>query len=58
MVTYYDYDSVCTAIDTEIYKLVTHEMLRRQCTYFLNTMLVGAIMEDDTIRGVITKAGR
>ena len=23
----YDYDSICTAIDTEIYKLVTFEML-------------------------------
>ena len=61
MVTYYDYDSVCTAIDTEIYKLVTHEMLAEAGVHiFLNTMLVDAIMEDDTIRGVITesRAGR
>ena len=55
--TYYDYDSVCTAIDTEIYKLVTHEMLAEAgVEMFLNTMLVGAIMDDDTIRGVIVES--
>lgn len=60
-VTYYDYDSVCTAIDTEIYKLVTHEMLVEADVHlFLNTMLVGAIMSGDTVKGVITesRAGR
>ena len=30
MLAHYDYDSVCTAIDTEIYKLVTMETLRKR----------------------------
>ena len=39
----YDYDSVCTAIDTEIYKRVTLEMLDEAgVVLLLNTMLVGA----------------
>jgi hypothetical protein len=61
MLTHYDYDSVCTAIDTEIYKLVTHEMLEEAGVHvYLNTLLTGAVMEEDTIRGVITesRAGR
>uniref|UniRef100_S0DDI8 FAD-dependent oxidoreductase n=1 Tax=termite gut metagenome TaxID=433724 RepID=S0DDI8_9ZZZZ len=61
MVTFYDYDSICTAIDTEIYKLVTHEMIVEAGVHlFLNTMLTGAIMDGDTIRGVMTesRAGR
>ena len=59
--TFYDYDSVCTAIDTEIYKLVTHEMLAEAGVHlFLNTLLAGAIVEGDTIRGVLaeSRAGR
>ncbi len=49
----YDYDSVATVIDTELYKLVTMQMLEeargRMC---LNTMLVDA----KTDSGVIKKA--
>ena len=57
MMTCYDYDSVCTAIDTEIYKLVTHEMLAEAgVNLFLNTMLVGAIMDGDSIQGVIVES--
>jgi hypothetical protein len=53
----YDYDSVCTAIDTEIYKLVTLEMLEEAgVTLFLNTLLVGAIVEQGRIRGVLVES--
>ncbi len=44
---YYDYDSVCTAIDTEIYKRVSLEMLAEAgVKLYLNTMLVDAITSD------------
>lgn len=57
MSAYYDYDSVCTAIDTEIYKLVTNEMLDEAgVKIFLNTLLVGAVKEGDTIRAVLTES--
>lgn len=53
----YDYDSVCTAIDTELYKLVTFEMLDEAGVFIcVNTLLVGAIMEGPRIRGVITES--
>ncbi|MFL7807814.1 MAG: FAD-dependent oxidoreductase [Anaerolineae bacterium] len=57
----YDYDSVCTAIDTELYKLVTLEMLEEAgVTLFLNTLVVGAIAEAGRIRGVLieSRSGR
>jgi hypothetical protein len=57
----YNYDSVCTAIDTEIYKLVTFEMLvEAGVTCAMNTLLAGAIMEGSRIKGVIaeSRAGR
>jgi hypothetical protein len=53
----YDYDSVCTAIDTEMYKLTTLEMLEEAgVTMALNTLLVGAIVEGSRVRGVITES--
>jgi glycine/D-amino acid oxidase-like deaminating enzyme len=57
----YDYDSVCTAIDTELYKLVTLEMLTEAgVSLFLNTTVVGAIREGSRLQGAITesRAGR
>lgn len=57
----FDYDSVCTAIDTEMYKLVAFEMLAEAgVSVWVNTMLTGAIAEDGALRGVITEshAGR
>ncbi len=57
----FDYDSVCTAIDTELYKLVTLEMLAESgVTLYLNTTVVAAIREGSRIQGVITesRAGR
>ena len=53
----YDYDSVCTAIDTEIYKLITLEMLGEAgVTLYLNTLLVDAIVEEGWVRGVIAES--
>jgi hypothetical protein len=53
----FDYDSVCTAIDTEIYKLVAFEMLREAgVSVWVNTLLVDAIMEGGTVRGVVTES--
>jgi len=53
----YDYDSVCTAIDTEMYKLVTFEMLDEARVFIcVNTLLAGAIMDGPRIRGVITES--
>lgn len=57
MERYYDYDSVCTAVDTEIYKRVTLEMLAEAgVDLYLNTLLVGAVKEGDRITGVITES--
>ncbi len=57
----FDFDSVCTAVDVELYKLITLQMLEesgvRLC---LNTMLVGAGVEDGTISHVVceSRSGR
>lgn len=53
----YDYDSICTAIDTEIYKLVTFEMLEEAgvCVY-VNTLLAGAIADGSRLEGVIAES--
>jgi hypothetical protein len=53
----YDYDSVCTAVDTEIYKRVTFEMLEEAgVTVAVNTLLAGAIMDGSRLRGVIAES--
>ncbi|HUT31511.1 MAG TPA: FAD-dependent oxidoreductase [Sedimentisphaerales bacterium] len=57
----YDYDSVCTAIDTELYKLVTMEMLDEAGVFIaVNTLLTGAIMDGGRLRGAIvdSRSGR
>ena len=57
----FDYDSVCTAIDTELYKLVVFQMLVEAGVFVaVNTMAVAAVREGDALRGVITesKSGR
>ena len=52
-----NYDSVCTCIDTEIYKLVTFEMLVEAGVFVcVNTLLAGAIMDGSRIRGVIAES--
>jgi len=53
----YDYDSVCTAIDTELYKLETFKMLDKAGVFTaMNTRLVDAIVEDSHVKGVITES--
>jgi hypothetical protein len=57
----YDYDSICTAIDTEIYKLVTMQMLvEAGVSVLVNTFLAGSIVEGSAIQGVImeSRSGR
>ncbi len=53
----FDYDSVCTAIDTELYKLVAFEMLAEAGVFVaVNTMAAGAVTEGKTVRGVIVES--
>lgn len=53
----YDYDSVCTAIDTEIYKRVVFEMLEEAGVLVcVNTLLTQAVVTDQTIQGVVTES--
>jgi len=57
----YDYDSVCTSIDTEIYKLNAFEMLAEAgVNVCVNTFLAGVIKTGKKIKGVILEshAGR
>jgi len=57
MTNRYDYDSVCTAIDTELYKLVAFEMLSESgVDIFVNTLLAGAVKKGKTIEGVIAQS--
>jgi hypothetical protein len=53
----YDYDSVCTAIDTELYKLVTMEMLAEAgVSCLLNTFTVGAVVDEGRVLGAIVES--
>ncbi len=57
MLSRYDYDSVCTAIDTEMYKLVALEMLQEAGVFVcLNTLVAGAVMDGGRVRGVIAES--
>jgi len=57
MVRGYDYDSVCTAIDTEMYKMVTLDMLQQAgVTVWVNTFLAGAIKRGSHLTGVIAES--
>ncbi len=57
MISHYDYDSVCTAIDTELYKLTSFEMLDEAGVYVcVNTRLCGAVVDKGRIDGVITES--
>jgi len=57
MVKRYDYDSVCTAIDTELYKYVTMDMLDQAgVVLYLNTHLAGAIRQGDRVVGVLAES--
>lgn len=57
MTTRYDYDSICTAIDTELYKLVALEMLAEAgVSVFTNTLVGGAVIKGKAIEGIITQS--
>ena len=57
MLVGYDYDSICTAIDTELFKWVAHRMLvEAGVTVSLNTFLAGAVMEGAAVKGVIAES--
>jgi len=52
-----DYDSVCTSIDTELYKLVALEMLTESgVSVFTNTLVAGAEKKGKSVIGVITQS--
>ena len=52
-----DYDSACTAIDTELYKLVVFEMLSEAgVDIFVNTLVAGAVRKGSSVEGVITQS--
>ncbi|MFW6161782.1 MAG: FAD-dependent oxidoreductase, partial [Planctomycetota bacterium] len=51
------YDSVCTAIDTELYKLVAFEMLvEAGVEVFVNTLVTGAVTDGSRVEGVVTES--
>jgi hypothetical protein len=53
----FGYDSVCTAIDTELYKLIAFEMLvEAGVSVFVNTMVAGAIVDGAQVRGAIVES--
>lgn len=53
----YNYDSVNTSVDTEIYKLVSMEMLSEAGVFLaLNTMVVGAAVDGSRVRGAIVES--
>lgn len=57
MVNGYNYDSVCTAIDTEMYKLTAFEMLQEAgVSILVNTMLVGAVRDAARVKGAIVES--
>jgi len=52
-----DYDAVCTAIDTELYKLVTFEMLAEAgVAVCVNTLLTGAVTDGSRLAGAIVES--
>jgi len=52
----WNYDNVCTSVDTELYKLVTLNMMTEAgATLLLNTAVTGAIVSGSKITGVIVE---
>ena len=51
------HDSVCLAVDVELYKLLSHTMLAEAGVYVcLNTLLAGAIADGRRVKGVIVES--
>jgi hypothetical protein len=52
-----DYDSVCTSIDTEIYKHVVHTMLvEAGVDLWLNTVVAGAVTDGTRVTGMLVES--
>jgi hypothetical protein len=57
MLTRYNYDAVCTSVDTELYKLVVFEMLSESGVFIcVNTLVAGAVRKGSSIDGIITES--
>jgi hypothetical protein len=57
MLTNYNYDSVCTAIDTELYKLVVFELLSEAgVAVCVNSLVAGATRKGTAVDGVIVQS--
>ncbi|TWT84412.1 3-ketosteroid-delta-1-dehydrogenase [Planctomycetes bacterium CA13] len=55
--TGFNYDSVCTNVDTEMYKLLAFTMLEEAGVFVaVNTLLSSAIVDNGRIKGVITES--
>jgi len=53
----YNHDSVCLAVDVEMYKLLSHTMLHETGVYVcLNTLLAGVVKEGRRIKGVLAES--
>jgi hypothetical protein len=51
------YDSICTAVDTELYKLLAFEVLEEAGVFVaVNTLLTDAITKDGRLEGVVTES--
>ena len=54
MVSNYAYESVCTAVDSEIYKLVAHEMcVESGVDVMVNTRMASTVCENGTVKTII-----
>ncbi|MDZ7314690.1 MAG: FAD-dependent oxidoreductase [candidate division KSB1 bacterium] len=52
-----DYDAVCTAVDTELYKLLAFLMLKEAGVHIaVNTLLAGAVVRSGFVQAVITES--
>jgi len=57
MMQNYGYDSVCTNVDTELYKMVTMKMLKESGVYLaLNTMMSGVVMNGTMVEGIVAES--
>ena len=53
----YGYDSVATCVDTELYKMVTMQMLQEAGVHIaLNTMMCGVVKQRAKLTGIITES--
>ncbi len=57
MLVGFDYDSVCTVVDTELYKLIAHRMLREAgVDVLVNTLLTGADSDGGRVKAAVVES--